>query len=199
MPDADSKCVHPSWTLLNEVFESPKKVFIASPWISTEGADFLERLRDSHPALRWELWTRLDVLDWVAGYSDYPALLRVLQGVSTSRLSLRATPSLHMKVFWDGRDRALVGSCNLTGGGFATNLEAAVLFRGGVGDLPVVLDDCRPRIPEVTVTELRAFVRDLGSVSTIKSKWESLRADVDGFAQTRSETRRREPPYLGLR
>lgn len=198
MSDNGSECVLPTWAILKEVFQSPKEIFIASPWISSEGVMFLERLRDSSPAVPWELWTRFDVLDWVAGYSDYPALLRALEGIETRRLRLRAAGNLHMKVFWNGEDRALVGSCNMTEGGFAANLEAGVLFQGDVRNLAGLLASCRFRIPEVTISDLQALVKELGAARAVKKKWESLKAEANAFAQVPSK-KRREPPYLGLR
>lgn len=199
MTETRIACLRPSWRTLESVFESPERFFVASPWISTEGAAFLARLRDSKPGIPWEVWTRLDALDFVAGYSDYKSLLEVVEGVEKRKLSLRAAGNLHMKVFWNGTDRALVGSCNLTGGGFVSNLEVAVLLQGPLPDLVKVLDEYRSKAPEISLMDLQAFVKGLNSVHAIKDKWESLRREIDDIMQLQSKRKRREPPYFGLR
>lgn len=199
MSKVKAEYVTPTWYILKFVFEKPRTIFVASPWISKEGVEFLDRLLASYDSVPSEIWTRFDVLDAISGFSDYRALLELIESHGPRRVKLRAAENLHMKVFWDGGERTLVGSCNLTGGGFANNIEAAVLLKGNSPSITAILNEQRSKLSVVTLRELRLFVESLDDTVAIREKWTKLESDLSRLKYKRLRKERRAPPYYGLR
>jgi len=199
MPVHRVTCVVPTWDTLWDVYASARRVFVASPWISTEGARFLEKVRSNIPCDDWEIWTRIDVLDHVLGYSDYASLLEVLGKLPPESVTLRAGKILHAKVFWNGDHRALIGSCNLTGGGFGSNLEVGVIIEGEPRHLETILDQHRTRLVPLSLDDLREFVRSLEGTKNLQHRWQSLRDEVANIQLQKGRKKEREPPYFGIR
>lgn len=122
----------PAWADFEELVVSASDTLtICTPYYSDEG---LGRLFDHLPLglRRLRVWTRLSPSDWVAGVADPEALLALLTVAREAEIEveLGIQQRLHAKIYIADDQVALIGSANLSGGGFGTNLEMAVRLEG---------------------------------------------------------------------
>ena len=117
----------PRWDDLDALMRSASRsLLLCSPYISTEGVnrvfDFLNTRVD------FEVVTRLSPSDWANGISDPEALLTLLKLLSEDgwSVSLWVHQRLHAKAYIADTSTCLVGSANLSTGGFDNNFELAV-------------------------------------------------------------------------
>jgi hypothetical protein len=119
------------WENLRSLGRLSKGSFTAfSPYYSPDGLKLIET---SVPrTARIEFWTRLSLRDWAAGAADPLALSRLMDFLSKSQrdLTLFVNPRLHAKAYFADVTHALVGSANLTNGGFSTNVELMLQLEG---------------------------------------------------------------------
>ena len=104
------------------------RLLLCSPFV---GAPALQAVSDAldNPPKEVEVWTRLSLRDWIGGASDVLALAQFIdQHQSRSVIRIRHSDHLHAKLVVADERKALVGSANLTRGGFARNIEASVLL-----------------------------------------------------------------------
>jgi hypothetical protein len=103
------------------------RLTVVTPFYSEEGVTHvLDHLGDTAFVA---VTTRLSPPDWLAGVADPEALADLLD-LLPGRHSLGIIRNLHAKAYVGDRDHALVGSANLSEGGFIRNIELMVRFRG---------------------------------------------------------------------
>lgn len=120
-------CV-PDWATLRGVIETAQEsLMLCSPYISTEGVD---RVFDAlERPLDVSVVTRLSPSDWANGISDPEALLALLQMLEGENwpVHLWVHQRLHAKAYVADKQNCLLGSANLSAGGFDRNFELAIL------------------------------------------------------------------------
>ncbi|HEY7330651.1 MAG TPA: phospholipase D-like domain-containing protein [Gemmataceae bacterium] len=101
-----------------------------SPFYSMEGLNVIDNSLRRSVALTF--WTRLSLRDWASGVSDPEALLSLVRKLSNTQRSaqLFTNKKLHAKAYFADQDEGLVGSANLSKGGFQTNVELMVHLDG---------------------------------------------------------------------
>lgn len=126
-----AEIIVPQWAVLDEVVRSAtNNLTVCTPYFTAEGVG---RVFDNLQALKeFRFWTRLSPSDWVAGASDPEELLAMLEIVeeNAASVTLGISQKLHAKFYIADVSLAIVGSSNLSGGGFTRNLEILVRFRG---------------------------------------------------------------------
>jgi len=151
----------PTWQALKEVLESSvQQALVCSPYITSSGVDNLFDFLPGGVGL--EVITRLSPSDWASGASDPEAILALLalwrdEGNPTM---LRVAQRLHAKVYAADDLRVLVGSSNLSEGGFDRNIELIVELSGGAaGDTVRALHAaCAGASQEVTLDRLESWI-----------------------------------------
>ena len=151
----------PTWDDLGRVLgASAQRALVCSPYITTSGVD---RLFDVLPAqVGLELITRLSPSDWASGVSD-PEAIRTLLGLwhdMGNPTSLRVVQRLHAKLYSADDSRVLVGSSNLSEGGFDHNVELVVELSGDLArDAVCALQTaCAPHSRELSLQQLEGWV-----------------------------------------
>lgn len=156
-----SEIIRPTWEDLQAIVSSAnEQLLICSPFYSAEGIGRVFDDLSNFASLKF--WTRLSPSDWTARVSDPDqllALLDILDG-NGSDIELGVSQRLHAKAYAADHDLALIGSANLSEGGFGRNLELAVRFRDeeaaeAVGTL---MNFCTPFLRIVTLEQLRTWV-----------------------------------------
>jgi len=150
----------PSWADLSEVVAgATARLTIVTPFYSPEGINrVFDLLSDSTFV---SVTTRLSPPDWAARVAD-PESLYSLLDLLGSRQELRVLQRLHAKAYAADRNLALIGSANLSEGGFLRNVELMVRFRGGEADaaLGSVEATVGPGAKPMAVLELGRWLRD---------------------------------------
>ena len=151
----------PTWDNLTEALAAAEeRVLVCAPYMTKSGVD---RLFDALPAhVGLELVTRLSPSDWASRVSDPEAILDLLalwrdEGNPTS---LRVVQPLHAKLYSADDSRVLVGSSNLSEGGFGHNVELVVELRGGSARDAVraLQTACAPYSRELSLEHLRNWI-----------------------------------------
>lgn len=127
--------VKPSWDLFDRLVAGAKtKLTICAPWISPAGVQRLQHLLlgtlQGKPLHQVQLFARVADIN-----TDSPGILELVRSLGSAGIStvVRDSPILHAKVYLADRSLALVTSANLSEGGFASNLEAAVIISEPIG------------------------------------------------------------------
>lgn len=176
--------VQPTEASLDAVFANPSTVFVASPWISTDGVKLLDRIWKRTPCTKWEIWTRLDPMDFLQGTSDFEAILAFAKGEAGRTVQIRVSSELHMKFYWGGGPEALLCSANLSSAGFGRNIESGVALEGTPGEFSGFLGSLRNRVRPVSISDLESRVRRLASLLPIREKLsEVLKMAGDSLGQ----------------
>ena len=121
----------PTWQDVQGLASAAKsQLLICTPYYSEEGVG---RVFDviSDPGPRLEFWTRLSPSDWVSGASQPDELLALCQLFAESQggAELHVSQRLHAKAYAADNHDLMVGSANLSAGGFDVNIELMVRFR----------------------------------------------------------------------
>jgi hypothetical protein len=125
-----AKIIIPTWEHLHELVDAAEDdLTICSPYFSQLGIRQLFDHLTSEPALNF--WTKISPSDWALGIDDPVELLTMLDILleGDRDVFLAANQRLHAKAYLANNHFALIGSANLTGGGFANNIELMVLLR----------------------------------------------------------------------
>ena len=150
----------PSETDLRQaVSRATESLLICSPFITRPG---LRTVADSLQASvsRIEIWTRFSERDWLTGATDPDGLIEFVEDRQGSiNFNLRISNLLHAKFIIADQASGLVGSSNLTYGGYARNIEIAKAAEGAeIGDLLGYINSTRPLLSKASVEDLREFV-----------------------------------------
>ncbi len=143
------------------VSSAADRLLICSPFLSTYGLG-LARRAHSHSLRSVEVWTRLELRDWVVGASEPDALLDYLDTLPGSVSSqLYTSPGLHAKFLLADDALAWAGSSNLTAGGFRSNIELGKLIEPPeIIQFLEYVEDTRELLAPTNRAELRAFVTE---------------------------------------
>lgn len=151
----------PTWDHLRAVLgASAQRALVCSPYITRSGVDYLFDALPGNVGL--ELMTRLSPSDWASGVSDPEAILTLLalwhgEGNPTR---LRVAQRLHAKVYSADDSRVIVGSSNLSEGGFDHNIELVVELSGEAARdaLRALNTACSPHSREISVDVLKTWI-----------------------------------------
>lgn len=125
-----AEIVVPSWADFDELIRAATTdLLICSPFYSTEGLGHIERNVNATPTVRFRV--RLSPSDWAAGISDPQALLILADTLRRRRcgVEIGVNQRLHAKAYGANDSLLLLGSSNLTDGGFGNNVELMVRMR----------------------------------------------------------------------
>jgi hypothetical protein len=149
------------WDHLRALVRSSRTSFVSfSPYYSREALALLSTSLARTAAI--EFWTRLSLHDWAAGAADPPALLATVSEFTAHArpITLLVNQSLHAKAFFSDARLALVGSANLTKGGFENNIELMIQLSGN--DARAALDTLKtaaiPRSRQITSDALADWI-----------------------------------------
>lgn len=151
----------PSWDHLKGVLGSAhSRALVCSPYITESGVN---RLFDILPGgVGLDVVTRLSPSDWAAKVSDPEAVLTLLQlwREAGNATNLQIVQRVHAKVYSADDLRVMVGSSNLSEGGFDRNVELAVELAGDAAQAAVraLRSACAPYAKEVSLEALAAWV-----------------------------------------
>lgn len=120
--------LQPAWTDLEALVASATdELTIVTPFYTDDGVTrIFDYLRDQTSL---SVVTRLSPPDWASGVAD-PDSLYALLDLTRGRHQLSILRNLHAKVYVADRHTALLGSSNLTWGGFGRNVELGVRVTG---------------------------------------------------------------------
>lgn len=164
--------IRPSWSDLVEVVESANtKLVICSPFYSADGIERALGYLSDDTALHF--WTRLKAHDWARGFADPDELLDWLEMLDSEGIEVNfgISDRLHAKAYATDGGLALLSSANLSEGGFGSNLELAVRFRGeeAAAALRTLERLCEPDIRAMSLEQLRTWVdRHKRTIETVR-------------------------------
>ena len=158
-----SNWISPNIEALKDVVSASRgRLLLCSPYISTPAlnvvANALPKRVDAV-----EVWTKLDIRDWLTGASDPEGLLDFTRQVETGTgpVSIRHARHLHAKIVVSSGPMAMAGSANLTAGGFIRNIEIARVITGReVDQLHAVVNSMRPHLSPITRDQFTQFVSE---------------------------------------
>lgn len=202
----------PTWDNLKGVLgASAEQALVCSPYISRSGVD---RLFDALPCrVGLDLITRLSPSDWASGVSDPEAIMTLLQlwHDAGNPTSLCVVQRLHAKVYSADASRVMVGSSNLSEGGFDYNIELVVELSGDEAREAVraLHTACSPHSREISLEHLGGWIsrsRDTvfkarGAATEEPEAFSAVQADLDemlGFGAASSPPSLVAVPDIGL-
>ena len=128
------RSLKPTWDDLRTlVSDAEERLWLCSPYIKDEAlGKVADALASRDKPLGVRIWTRLSPSDWATGASDPDSLVSFMSLLMESghEADLGIVQRLHAKVFAADETAAIVGSANLSSGGFQWNLELAVRIEG---------------------------------------------------------------------
>ena len=152
----------PTWQDVQGLASAAKsQLLICTPYYSKEGVG---RVFDvmSDPGPRLEFWTRLSPSDWVSGASQPDELLVLCQLFAESQggAALHVSQRLHAKAYAADNHDLMVGSANLSVGGFDANIELMVRFRNddAAAQIAKIRGEVTPHLRLVDLDRLAEWV-----------------------------------------
>lgn len=121
----------PEWQDLENLIANAKEsLLVCSPYITSDGLEHVFDLLKEKIII--DFVTRLSPTDWLFGASDPKALLDflVLLDEDGWETSLHVHQRLHAKAYIGDKSNCIVGSANLTAGGFDRNFELSLIATG---------------------------------------------------------------------
>jgi hypothetical protein len=120
--------LQPRWDDLESLVRSAASdLTVITPFYTDDGVTrIFDNLQETAAV---SVVTRLSPPDWAAGVAD-PEALYALLDLLPGRHELFVLRNLHAKVYVADRHTAIVGSSNLSDGGFGRNIELGVRFHG---------------------------------------------------------------------
>jgi len=112
-----------------------QSIVLCSPFLTMAGIKpLLERFKKKDK-VNLEVISRFDELEWLTGVTEpavFEELFRLYDGGKSKKwvIKIWLVDSLHSKVILIGNKVAIVGSANITGGGFESNHELGILISG---------------------------------------------------------------------
>ena len=158
-----SNWLEPNTETLREVVSASKgRLLLCSPYMSTPALSIVaSSLTGKVNAV--EIWTKLNVRDWLTGASDPEGILDFTRQVEgkVGPVAIRHSNDLHAKIVASDGPKAMAGSANLTVGGYVRNLEAVRVVTGReVEQVRDVVNAMRPRLSPITQAQLVRFVSE---------------------------------------
>jgi len=141
------------------VASTNEQLLLCSPFVSRAGLDFVsDRLHAS--VRRIEVWTRLEMRDWMTQASDAEALADFIAEHEASReVVLLTSPQLHAKLVVGDGGLGAAGSANITWGGLGRNVEILRLVSGAeMAELEAYIERVSPLLSETSKEYLEQFL-----------------------------------------
>lgn len=162
----------PKWNHLQDLLRAAtRSVLLCSPYVSTEG---IHKVFDFLPAgqpMELRVVTRLSPSDWANGISDPMSLAALLELYADASWAVDLTilQRLHAKVYLVDGQRCVLGSANLSGGGFDSNFELAIADDGQIALAAekLITDEIAERGRGIRLDELRSWLQE--SESAVKA------------------------------
>jgi len=171
----------PKWEdFRNIVRNANTSLIICCPYYTETGVDnIFDNLRDETSL---SFLTRLSPSDWVNGVSDPEALVILLELLEEAgrNVTLQIHQRLHAKVYIADRAIALIGSSNLSEGGFGRNIEMMVkLLDTDAEQAWNVFDhQLQSKSRNLAISQLRSWVNAYSNtIKNVRSTRESSEAD----------------------
>lgn len=185
----------PSWNNLKEIVTTAEeRVLICSPYYSSSGiGNIFDSIGDAN---RFQFWTRLSPSDWVAGATSPEDLLALsdllLQG--GRRVELAAFQRLHAKAYAADYSLALIGSANLSDGGFRANLELVVRFEReeALSAITIIEENIAPRLQQINIESFREWIQ------RFEPTIQQIRTRPDNSAEELQDVQRSLDEILGF-
>lgn len=172
----------PAWKDLVEVIQSAQdELIICSPFYSETGLDHVRANLPTKLIMTIQIFTRISPSDWANRISDPEALLLFLQDTSAigHSTALFVNQRLHAKAYVANKKKALVGSSNLSDGGFEQNIEMMVMLNGkSASDVASLIDNrIRPDAKKISIEQLSTWIsQHKKSVEDVRKAAESMQA-----------------------
>lgn len=153
----------PTWNDLKELVNAAQdSLLICTPFYTEDGINNLfDYVR---PASRLKVWTRLSPSDWASGAAAPESLLALLELLDQEgiEVELGIHQRLHAKAYAADRSMVLVGSANLSSGGFSGNIELMVKFQGeeAARAITVLEQACSGDMRSLTLPDLRTWIKE---------------------------------------
>lgn len=186
--------------------EKPKNILICSPWISKEGILMLKETilsRDLSELSCCEIWLRVMVEDYVYSRTDYFGLLefchQLIDITKSDILSIRHNKKLHAKIY-NCDDSYIIGSANLTRGGFSNNIEIMLEDRQYHNEMMTSLKIFKEKMTLITLNEFKYFLGKCKQENIIKLKKQVENLD-DNISRNRIKIPvlgTKKPPHYGF-
>lgn len=145
--------------------EKPTYINICSPWISEEGINLLKDTlfsKDLTFLKSIEIWFRLTFDDFIYERMDYYGLIefcdRLIETIGENILFLRHSNNLHAKIYRCDNS-FIIGSANLTKGGFYDNIEIAVQDKINNEKMILILESIRTILFPINLMQLKMFIK----------------------------------------
>jgi HKD family nuclease len=113
-----------------------QSIVLCSPFLTTAGIKPLLNRFKRKDKVNLDVISRFDEVEWLTGVTE-PEVFEELFRLSEKKkwdIKIWLVDSLHSKVILIGNKVAIVGSANITGGGFESNHELGVLISGSKVD-----------------------------------------------------------------
>jgi hypothetical protein len=154
------------WEHLGSLLKSAKSnCTVFSPFFSREGLKLIDASVRSSVSVT--MWTRLSLREWASGVTDPPALQSLLDRLKNTKrpVKLFANQLLHAKAYFADNATGLVGSANLTKGGFDNNVELIVRIEGATASnaLSLLTTASATRASSLTQQELAKWIHENAS------------------------------------
>ena len=168
----------PSAADIEDLLSTPiHTLHICSPFITAPG---IKLVKDHLPPSlsHLEIWTKLDFRDWVSDSSDIEELLKFIVGLNDSVIvTVKVSSALHAKfmVGSNGREtRAIIGSANLTGGGYGSNIEIVrIVTPDEVPEIIKYVESVSDKLDPCPLETLRRFVESCKLLEDAKRSFQS--------------------------
>ncbi len=186
-----AQIILPSWENLSEIVTTAEeRVIICSPYYSTSG---IGKVFDSiGNAKRFQFWTRLSPSAWAAGVTSPEDLLALADLVRQNgqNFQLADFERLHAKVYAADYSLALIGSANLSDGGFRANLELIVKFIGEEAQSAIrfVEENFTPRLRDIDIETFREWIqRNKPTILEVRSRPDNSADDLQDVQRSLDE------------
>lgn len=151
----------PTWDDLQElVLLARERLWLCSPYVTDEALGKVFDALPEEPSVR--IWTRISPSDWANGVSDPDALAAFVASLAEAgrKVELGIVQRLHAKLYAADYTAALVGSSNLSAGGFDRNLELMVQLNGEHADVAIRLleESGAPKLKMVRLPQLAEWL-----------------------------------------
>ncbi len=164
--------IRSNWNELKSVIQQAEhRLVICSPFITEEGIGCVSENIRNCPSV--DIWTRLSPSEWVKGVSD-PVEISSLINILSERgmqVNFGIYQRLHAKAYAADTKIALIGSANLSTGGFENNLELMVKFvdREASYAISRIDEEIKPLIQYLSFSNFNEWIiRNIAAIEEIR-------------------------------
>jgi len=167
-----------------------QEVWLVSPFLSGRTIADLINALSRKSTINLKVITKWEPVDLLLGYSDIDAFAQLFQKTKYKKWNVQVfiAQQLHAKVILLGKSLGIVGSMNLTKGGFATNLELGAAFEENDSKLTTLrkrIDDITRRSYELTAAAYKWKLEN--ELPRYEARAEQLRSLRELLERERSE------------